>query len=227
MPTFIVVRRLALVVSLSLSTANAAFSQDTVTPSEDDRQIDISGELINTEQALHFALSGDRVPNADTVKIERIKTQFSARGNQWVFLFRDEDKTYEATVRQDRSFDLDKEFDEDGENAEFWATLPDPRDVELPETYLERSMEIVEAFNPTYTANPRAIIEYEVCDPPEQGTESDYMNGCRRNENKEHWEVFIQVSAEVRGEEDTFFRAINFRDGHPTTIKDAMVSGLW
>ncbi|WP_282095400.1 hypothetical protein [Epibacterium ulvae] len=157
-----------------MSTATLILSQD-ASSSTDGKvraQVDISGELITTEQALLFALSEDRVPNAATVKIERIRTQFSTRGNRWEFPFRDKDKTYEATVLQDRGFDLDKEFDEDEENAAFWATLPTPQDVELPETYLKNAMTVVEASNLTYTANPRAIVEYEVCDPPEHGTES-------------------------------------------------------
>ncbi|WP_282093204.1 hypothetical protein [Epibacterium ulvae] len=33
-------------------------------------------------------------------------------------------------------------------------------------------MTVVETFNPADTAKPRAIVEYEVCDPPEQSTES-------------------------------------------------------
>ena len=88
-------------------------------------------------------------------------------------------------------------------------------------------MEIVETFNPTYTANPRAIIEYEVCDPPEQDEESEYENGCDRSTNKEAWAVYIQVSDVVRGEEQSFFKLLEFRDGLPTQLSDANVSGNW
>lgn len=190
-------------------------------------EVDISGELITTEQALHFALSEDRVPNAATVKLERVKVQFSEKGNRFEFLFRDEDKTYEATVRQDRAFDLDKEFDEDGENEAFWATFPDPKDMEWPENYLEQSMQIAETFNPGYTANPRAIIEYEVCDPPKKSGRSDYTNGCNRDEDKEVWNVYLQIATTVRGEDTTFYKHLRFIDGHPTKLNDANVSGNW
>jgi len=87
-------------------------------------------------------------------------------------LFRNDENTYVVTLLQDRCFDLYKEFDENGENPAFWATLPVPQDVEFPEIYSGNVMTVVETFNPADTAKPRAIVEYEVCDPPEQSTES-------------------------------------------------------
>ncbi|MFV0493227.1 MAG: hypothetical protein ACK5M4_15555 [Pseudorhodobacter sp.] len=222
---------LPMIISASILSATIAAAQTgssgEAEPATDDQAIDISGELVTTPQALLFALSEERVPNADTVKIERIKAQFSPKGKRWEFLFRDEDKTYQATVQQDRYFDLDKKFDEDGENPEFWASLPAPQDVELPEVYFEKAIEIVEGFNPGYTAIHRAIVEYEVCDPPKMGDQSDHKNGCRTNEDKEDWEVFIQISGVIRGEKDTFFKVINFDEGLPSLLNNASVSGSW
>ena len=215
-----------LALPLNIAVASMALGQTTETAAGPE-QVDISGELITTEQALHFALSEDRVPNADSVKLERVDAQFSENGNRWEFLFRDEDKTYEATVQQDRYFDLEKEFDEDGENAAFWATFPDPKDIEWPEEYLEQAMQVAETFNPTYSANPRALIEYEVCDPPEQGTASEYDNGCYSNEDKEVWQVYLHIRAEERGEDRTFYKNIRFIDGFPTRFNDANVRGNW
>ena len=214
-------RRLALAASVPILSATSSFSQDNAS------QIDISGELTTSEQALYFVLSEDRVPNAGAVKIERMKARFSERGNQWEFLFRDEDKTYEATVRQSREFKLKEKHDEKGQNAAFWATMPAPKDVELPEAYLEKSMSVIETFNSTYTAKPRAIVEYDVCDAPKNGAESDFANGCRKDESKEVWEVFIEVNAVVRGEEDRFYKAIEFNDGQPVKLNNASVSGNW
>jgi len=217
----------SLIIALLFNTAVGTMAMAQETAATEQSEVDISGELITTEQALHFILSEERVPNAETVKLERVEAQFSARGNRWEFLFRDEDKTYEATVQQDRLFELEREFDEDGENAEFWQTLPDPKDIEWPESYLEQAMQVAEAFNPTYTANPRAIIEYEVCDPPEQDETSDYDNGCDRDEDREVWNAYLHISAEVRGEDTTFYRLIRFRDGFPIRFNDANVSGNW
>ncbi|MEP3636488.1 MAG: hypothetical protein ABJN14_04415 [Paracoccaceae bacterium] len=214
-------RRLALAVLVPFISATSSFSQDNAS------QIDISGELTTSEQALHFVLSEDRVPNASAVKIERMKARFSERGNLWEFSFRDEDKTYEATVRQNRAFKLKEKRDEKGQNAAFWATMPDPKDVELPEAYLEKSVAVIETFNSTYTAKPRAIVEYEVCDAPKNGAESDFANGCRRDASKEVWEVFIEVNAVVRGEDDRFYKVIEFNDGQPVKLSDASVSGNW
>ena len=220
-------RASTLAVPFTIALASMAVSQENSATDTTPAAVDISGELVTTEQALHFALSEDRVPNADTVKLERLDAQFSSKGNRWEFLFRDEDKTYEATVQQDRFFDLDKEFDEDGENAAFWATLPDPKDIEWPEQYLEQAMEVAETFNSRFTANPRALIEFEVCDPPEKDEESEYANGCDSDEYKEVWEVYLHISSEVRGEDQTFYKYIRFADGQPTEFKDANVSGNW
>ncbi|MGH1542754.1 MAG: hypothetical protein ACRBHB_20210 [Arenicella sp.] len=180
-------------------------------------------DIQDSAQALKFVLEGEKVPNAASVKLEYMKATISSKGRQWKFTFRDADKQYKVTVGAKGQFKLKKEFDEDEDNAEFWATLPAPSSVQTDLEYLEKAKVVVENFNSTFKAQDRAIIEYFVCDAPAKGKVSKYSNGCKSDKVKQWWEIAVQI----KNAEDSFFRKIEFQNDQPVTLSKVSVYGNW
>ena len=208
-------------IALSLACAPHALSAQTAAP-------DISGEITTTPQALHFAMEVVGVPDTPTMRIAELKAQFSPRGNRWEIEFQDGELFYDVTIEQDRDHDLDREIEEEDDIPTFWEPLPAVKDESTPEDYLTKATELLSQFNSSYAPTGRALVELQHCDRPTEGKQSEYENGCRRDTSKQVWTVFIELSAPVRGEERTFFKAITFENGGlPTELTDASVSGNW
>ncbi len=189
---------------------------------------DISGEITTTPQAIQFALDVVGVVDTPTLRITEMETQFSPRGNRWEIDFRDGELTYEVVIEQDRDFDMDRDIEEEGDRPDFWQTLPAVAEEQLPETYLDRAKQILLAFNPSYVATGRALVEFETCDIPAVGKQSDYANGCRYDKPLQVRTVFVEITAPVRGEDRTFFKAVIFGDDDlATELTNASVSGNW
>lgn len=184
-------------------------------------------EITTTAQALDAAIGLDNMPDPDMLRIEEIKATFSTRGNQWKFTLRGGEISYDVDVTQDGRTDLDRDIDDDGNIPDFWNAQPGLTAHETPEFYLERAGEVLSAMNDTYTTTGRAIVEFEVCDLPAPGTQSEYPNGCKRDIALTKWIVFAQVAANVRGEDREFFKAVTFLDGRVTEVGDANVFGNW
>ena len=182
-------------------------------------------EVTTTREALDLAMSLEEMPASGSLRIVEMKTTFSSRGNQWEITFRDGDTIYEVDVRQDGRTDIDRDIDDDGNVPEFWAAQPALDAVEMPEDFLQRASEVLAGLNETYSITGRAILEYEVCEPAEANAE--YSNGCGDDTALTTWVVFAQVSANVRGEDQAFFKAVTFMDGLATEVTDANVFGNW
>jgi len=184
-------------------------------------------EITTTAQAIDVAVNLDNMPDPAILRIEAIKTIFSMRGNQWEMTLRGDEITYEIEVLQDGTTDFDRDIDDDKNVPTFWNAQPGLAEHETPEFYLQRASEVLSGLNDTYTPTGRAIVEFEVCDPPEPGVQSEYTNGCKNERAVTKWVVFAQVSANVRGEDRNFFKAVTFLDGRVTEVTDAIVSGNW
>ncbi len=182
-----------------------------------------AASINNSTEALAYVLEGDRVPNAAKVKLEALKATQSAKTQQWEFTFRDEDKQYKATVNAAGDFKLKKKFDENGLNPEFWATFPAPALPVTAEQMLEKAKSVIDSFNPTFKAQDKAIVEMNVCKPPKKGKTSKYSNGCQSDQPKEVWSVSVQVESEGK----TFYRNIEFQNGHPLHLSKINIFGNW
>lgn len=184
-------------------------------------------EITTTAQALDVAFNLDNMPDPAILRIEAMKVIFSTRGNQWDMTLRGNEITYDIEVLQDRRTDFDRDIDDDGNVPAFWDAQPSLMEHETPEFYLQRANEVLSGLNDTYIPTGRAIVEFELCDPPEPGVESDHENGCKSDRALTEWVVFAQISANVRGEDRNFFKAVTFLDGRVTEVTDARVSGNW
>ncbi|MHA3913608.1 hypothetical protein [Halovulum sp. GXIMD14793] len=187
----------------------------------------VAQEVTTTEQALSVAVGLDKVPDPETLRIESMKVRFSSRGNNWQVKLRGGEITYKINVSEDGKTSLDRDIDEGQDVPAFWAAQPALAEHETPEYYLEKASEVLSGLNDTYRPTGRAIVEFEVCDPPAPGVESKYTNGCKNERALTKWVVFTQVAANVRGKDDKFFKAVKFLDGRVTEVSDAMVSGIW
>ena len=175
--------------------------------------------------ALEIALAkvtSETTPTPE-LKIEYMKATRSSKGKTWEFIFRDGEIQYKVDLNIKGTIKFSKNFDEDENNPEFWATLPVPSAVQLDTEYLNLAKDVVNKFNSTFTAQDRAIIEYKVCDAPKPGQVSKYKSGCKNDKPQQRWEVAIQVKSSS-GE---FFRQIEFQNGEPVIFSRINVFGNW
>jgi len=181
--------------------------------------------LNNSSEALNMALA--KVAEEDSItnelKLEFLKSTVSSKGKTWRFVFRSGDIQYTVEMNDKGGSKLNKKSEERENNAEFWATLPKPQEIESDIDYLERAKKVANDFNTKFKAQDRAIIEYHTCDAPREGEVSKFKNGCKNDKLKQWWEVIVQVKIDT----ETSFRKIEFQNGQPVILSRVLVSGNW
>lgn len=185
----------------------------------------LAQDVTTSAEALTIALTQAGLDLSDEIKIESMEAVRFRNGHmEWSFELRDGENVHDVTVEQNRDQKVRSDEDSRNANAEFWALLPAPADVETVESYVERARAELVEVNPELMPRDQYIVEYDVCDPPRDGGR-EYASGCRYDVPRETWTIILR--SDVRGTDDWVNKAITFEDGRRTEITGARVGGNW